>query len=317
MDLSKFRGVIPPVIIPLKADRSLDLPAFELTINRMIEAGVHGLFFLGSSGEVAFVTDAERKQILTEAIAIVDHRVPVLVGVIDIETNRVIDQVKRVSKYDVDALVATAPFYALGGPYENERHFRQIRKCTDLPLFAYDLPVSVHTKLDGNMLMSLGEDGVIQGVKDSSGDDVAFRWLLLENQDAGHPMQLLTGHEVVVDGAYLGGADGSVPGLANVDPYSYVEQWNAAQEGDWERVARIQDHLARLMMMTRKITATVGFGAGVGSFKTALWQMGIFNTNQMREPVQALIEGDVEAIAEVLRKQNMIDPEAPIREGWE
>lgn len=317
MDLSKFRGVIPPVIIPLKADRSLDLPAFELTINRMIEAGVHGLFFLGSSGEVAFVTDAERKQILTEAIAIVDHRVPVLVGVIDIETNRVIDQVKRVSKYDVDALVATAPFYALGGPYENERHFRQIRKCTDLPLFAYDLPVSVHTKLDGNMLMSLGEDGVIQGVKDSSGDDVAFRWLLLENKDAGHPMQLLTGHEVVVDGAYLGGADGSVPGLANVDPYSYVEQWNAAQEGDWEKVARIQDHLARLMMMTRKITATVGFGAGVGSFKTALWQMGVFNTNQMREPVQALIEGDVEAIADVLRKQNMIDPDAPIREGWE
>lgn len=317
MDLSKFRGVIPPVIIPLKADRSLDLPAFELTINRMIEAGVHGLFFLGSSGEVAFVTDAERKQILTEAIAIVDHRVPVLVGVIDIETNRVIDQVKRVSKYDVDALVATAPFYALGGPYENERHFRQIRKCTDLPLFAYDLPVSVHTKLDGNMLMSLGEDGVIQGVKDSSGDDVAFRWLLLENRDAGHPMQLLTGHEVVVDGAYLGGADGSVPGLANVDPYSYVEQWNAAQEGDWKRVARIQDHLARLMMMTRKITATVGFGAGVGSFKTALWQMGIFNTNQMREPVQALIEGDVESIAEVLRRQGMIDPEAPIREGWE
>lgn len=317
MDLSKFRGVIPPVIIPLKADRSLDLPAFELTINRMIEAGVHGLFFLGSSGEVAFVTDAERKQILTEAIAIVDHRVPVLVGVIDIETNRVIDQVKRVSKYDVDALVATAPFYALGGPYENERHFRQIRKCTDLPLFAYDLPVSVHTKLDGNMLMSLGEDGVIQGVKDSSGDDVAFRWLLLENRDAGHPMQLLTGHEVVVDGAYLGGADGSVPGLANVDPYSYVEQWNAAQEGDWERVARIQDHLARLMMMTRKITATVGFGAGVGSFKTALWQMGIFNTNQMREPVQALIEGDVEAIAEVLRRQKMIDPDMPIREGWE
>ena len=317
MDLSKFSGVIPPVIIPLKHDRSLDLPAFELSINRMIEAGVHGLFFLGSSGEVAFVTDAERKQILVEALAIVDHRVPVLVGVIDIETNRVIDQVKRASNYDIDALVATAPFYALGGPYENERHFRQIRKCTDLPLFAYDLPVSVHTKLDNNMLLDLAADGVIQGVKDSSGDDVAFRWLLLENEDAGHPMQLLTGHEVVVDGAYLGGADGSVPGLANVDPFSYVEQWNAAQAGDWEKVARIQDHLARLMMMTRKITATVGFGAGVGSFKTALWQMGVFNTNQMREPVQALIREDVASIHEVLKAQGMIDPDAPIREGWE
>lgn len=316
-ELSDFNGVIPPVIIPLKENRDLDLPAFELSINRMIDAGVHGLFFLGSSGEVAFLTDEERKQVLTEAIAIVDHRVPVLVGVIDIETNRVIDQVRRAAQYDIDALVATAPFYALGGMYENERHFRQIRKCTDLPLFAYDLPVSVHTKLDGNMLMRLGKEGIIQGVKDSSGDDVAFRWLLLENEDAGHPMQLFTGHEVVVDGAYLGGADGSVPGLANVDPFGYVEQWNAAQEGDWERVAHIQDHLARLMMMTRKITATVGFGAGVGSFKTALWQMGIFNTNQMREPVQALVDEDVESIVDVLRAEGMMDPDAPIREGWE
>lgn len=314
MDLSKFRGVIPPVIIPLKADRSLDLPAFELTINRMIEAGVHGLFFLGSSGEVAFVTDAERKQILTEAIAIVDHRVPVLVGVIDIETNRVIDQVKRVSKYDVDALVATAPFYALGGPYENERHFRQIRKCTDLPLFAYDLPVSVHTKLDGNMLMALGEDGVIQGVKDSSGDDVNFRWLVIENEEAGHPMQLLTGHEVVVDGALLGGADGSVPGLANVDPYSYVEMWKASQAGDWNRVRELQDHLAKLMFVTRGVRATVGFGAGVGAFKTALWQMGVFNTNEMREPVQRLVGEDVENIVAVLKKQGMMDPDAPVRQ---
>lgn len=317
MDLKKFSGVIPPVIIPLKEDRTLDIPAFEYSINRMIDAGVNGLFFLGSSGEVAFVTDNEREEILEVATGIVDHRVPVLIGIIDIETNRVIDQARRAQKYDIDALVATAPFYALGGEMECERHFIQISKVTDLPLFAYDLPVSVHTKLSTDMLMRLGRQGVLQGVKDSSGDDVAFRWLMLENEDAGHPMQLLTGHEVVVDGALLGGADGSVPGLANIDPASYVEQWRAAQAGDWARVAQIQDHLARLMMMTKKITATVGFGAGVGSFKTALWQMGVFNTNQMREPVQALINEDVRSIFEVLQAQGMVDPEAAIKEGWE
>lgn len=315
-DLSKFCGVIPPVIIPLKEDREIDIPAFEASINRMIEAGVNGLFFLGSSGEVAFLTDEERKQVLIEAIAIVDKRVPILVGIIDIETNRVIDQAKRVSKYDVDAVVATAPFYALGGPCENERHFRQIRKACDLPLFAYDLPVSVHTKLDSEMLVQLGEEGVLQGVKDSSGDDVAFRWLLLKNREIGHPMQLLSGHEVVVDGALLGGADGSVPGLANIDPDSYVKMWEASQRGEWEEVARIQDHLARLMRMTLKVTATVGFGAGVGAFKTALWQMGIFNTNQMREPVAALIGEDVKAIQETLRKEGLLDADTPVLEGW-
>ena len=313
MDSSRFKGVIPPVVIPLTKDRTLDLVSFSRNIERMIEAGVDGLFFLGSSGEVAFLTDAQRQHVLQEAVSIVRGRVPVLAGIIDMETLRVIDQAKRAEAIGVDALVATAPFYALGGPKETERHFRAIRENTDLPLFAYDLPVCVHTKLDPTMLVRLGTDGVLQGVKDSPGDDVSFRWLILENRDAGHPLQLLTGHEVCVDGAYLAGADGSVPGLANVDPVSYVEQWKAAQAGDWERVKTIQDHLARLMFVTRRVKATVGFGAGVGAFKTALWQMGLFETNQMREPVQALAGDDVAAIVEVLKSEGLMDADAPLR----
>lgn len=311
---SQFHGVIPPVVVPLDENRQLDLAAFERSINRMIDAGVDGLFFLGSSGEVAFLTDAQRYHVLQEAVAMVNHRVPVLAGVIDMETLRVIDQAKRAEGYGVDALVATAPFYALGGPRETERHFRDIREATKLPLFAYDLPVCVHTKLDPTMLVRLGKDGVLQGVKDSSGDDVQFRWLCLENEDAGHPLQLLTGHEVVVDGAALGGADGCVPGLGNIDPVSYVQLWKATQEGDWKRARELQDHLARLMFVTRVVKATVGFGAGVGAFKTAMWQMGIFNTNQMREPVQPLVGEDVEAIVRVLKDNGMMDENAPIRE---
>ena len=310
MDSSRFKGVIPPVVIPLTRDRTLDLVSFSRNIERMIEAGVDGL---GSSGEGAFLTDAQRQHVLQEAVSIVRGRVPVLAGIIDMETLRVIDQAKRAEAIGVDALVATAPFYALGGPKETERHFRAIRENTDLPLFAYDLPVCVHTKLDPTMLVRLGTDGVLQGVKDSSGDDVSFRWLILENRDAGHPLQLLTGHEVCVDGAYLADADGSVPGLANVDPVSYVEQWKAAQAGDWERVKTIQDHLARLMFVTRRVKATVGFGAGVGAFKTALWQMGLFETNQMREPVQALAGDDVAAIVEVLKSEGLMDADAPLR----
>ena len=67
------------------------------------------------------------------------------------------------------------------------------------------------------------------------------------------------------------------------------------------------------MFLTRVVKATVGFGAGVGAFKTALWQMGVFNTNQMREPVQALEGEDVAAIVEVLKKAGLMDADAPIR----
>ena len=306
-NLTKFSGVIPPVIIPLNEDRTLDVESFKRSINRMIEAGVSGLFFLGSSGEVAFLTSEERIHVLKVALSIVDGRVPCLAGVIDMETLRVIQKIEQLKGLPIDAVVATAPFYALGGPRETERHFRVLREHTDLPIFAYDLPVCVHTKLTPDMLIRLAEDDIIQGVKDSSGDDVMFRWLMLDNADAGHPLQLLTGHEVVVDGALLGGADGSVPGLANIDPYSYVEQFKAAKCGDWDKVSNIQDHLARLMMMTRYVKATIGFGAGVGAFKTALWLMGIFETNQMREPVEKLTGDDVETIKSILKKNGMVD----------
>ncbi len=309
----QFHGVIPPVVVPLDNERNLDVKSFERSINRMIEAGVNGLFIMGSSGEVAFMNDAQRYELLGEAVRIVDGRVPVLAGIIDMETLRVIEQAKRAQEYGVDALVATAPFYALGGPRENERHFRLIREACDLPLFAYDLPVCVHTKLEPEMLVRLGRDGVLQGVKDSSGDDVQFRWLVLLNEDAGHPLSLLTGHEVAVDGALLGGADGSVPGLANVNPCAYVRMQQAAEQGDWQKVKEEQDLLARLMWVTRGIVKEVGFGAGVGAFKTALWQMGVFDTNQMREPVQPLDGSDVAHIARVLAECGMLDPSMPLR----
>ena len=310
---TRFRGVIPPVVVPLTQQKELDVVAFERSINRMIDAGVHGLFFLGSSGEVAFLNDEQRYEVLENAVRIVDHRVPVLAGVIDMETERVIKQVKRTQTMGVDALVCTAPFYALGGPKENERHFRVIREHAELPLFAYDLPVCVHTKLDPTMLVRLGGDGVLAGVKDSSGDDVSFRWLMLENEEAGHPLQILTGHEVCVDGAYLGGADGSVPGLANLAPGPYVKMWDAYQSGDWDTVRECQDYLARLMSLTRHVAATVGFGAGVGALKTALWQMGVFDTNQMREPVMPLSGDDVTEIVKVLKRANLMPEFAPVR----
>lgn len=302
----RFSGVIPPVVVPLTEDRQLDVASFQASINRMIDAGVDGLFFLGSSGEVAFSTDERRDEVLKVAVETVAGRVPVLAGVIDMQTERMIEHARRAEAIGVDAVVATAPFYALGGPAEIEANFRAIHEAVDLPLFAYDIPVCVHKKLGVDLLVRLGKEGVLAGVKDSSGDDVSFRFLVRENERAGHPLTLLTGHEVVVDGAYLGGADGSVPGLANVSPEPYVAQWKAAQAGDWAEVSRLQDHLADLMRIATVTSGVTGFGAGVGSFKTALWLMEIFQTNQMPRPVAPLEGENVERIADVLREAGLL-----------
>ncbi|EWC92132.1 dihydrodipicolinate synthetase family protein [Atopobium sp. BS2] len=295
-----FSGVVPPVVTPDTPDHQLDVVSFERSINRLIEAGVDGLFFLGSSGEVVFATDERRDQIVREAVRIVDHRVPVLVGIIDTETERVLEHGRRALALGADALVATAPFYALGGPADVEEHFRILHQELDAPLFAYDIPVCVHTKLSWKMLARLGAEGVLAGVKDSSGDDVSFRYLVQENEKNGHPLTLLTGHEIVVDGALLSGADGSVPGLANVEPEGYVRMWKAAQEGNWAEVKREQDRLNEISHIFDVTTGVQGYGAGVGAFKCALNLMGIFDSDQMPRPVKPLDGQNREAIKQVL-----------------
>ena len=303
----RFRGVIPPVVTPDTPDHELDVPSFERLINYMIDGGVDGLFFLGSSGEVVFSTDERRDQIVREAVRIVAGRVPVLVGIIDTETERVIEQGKRAIALGADALVATAPFYALGGPVEAEEHFRCLHEAFgDVPLFAYDIPVCVHTKLGWKMLAKLGAEGVRAGVKDSSGDDVSFRYLCQENEKLGHPLSVLTGHEIVVDGAYLSGADGSVPGLANVEPKGYVRMWKAAQEGDWTTVKAEQDRLNEISHIFDVTKGLVGYAGGVGAFKTALWLMGIFDSNTMPRPVKAMEGENVEAIKKVLEDNGLL-----------
>lgn len=302
-----FRGVIPPVVTPLTADRELDRASLVRSVDRMINAGVDGLFFLGSSGEVVFSTDERRRQIVSAGVEAVAGRVPVLVGCIDTETNRVIEHAEEARALGADAIVATAPFYALGGIAEIERHFRLIHEAVDLPLFAYDIPVCVHVKLPGDLLVRLGKDGVLTGVKDSSNDDVSFRFLVDDNNRAGHPLTLLTGQEVVVDGAYMAGADGSVPGLGNVEPSGYVRMWKAYESGDWETVRKEQDALSALMRIVTAASGVSGFGAGVGAFKTALALLDVFDTNQMPDPVLPLGRDNIAAVAAVLR-ENGLEP---------
>ncbi|WP_295028757.1 dihydrodipicolinate synthase family protein, partial [uncultured Mobiluncus sp.] len=75
----KISGIVPPLTIPLKGGE-LDVPSLERHINRLIAAGIDGLFVLGSSGEVAFSTDERRGQILSESKRIVAGRLPIMAG---------------------------------------------------------------------------------------------------------------------------------------------------------------------------------------------------------------------------------------------
>ncbi len=300
MTTTRFRGIIPPVITPLTTDGEVDRDSLTAVVEHLVREGVDGIFALGSTGEVAYLDDARRETVIRTVVAAAAGRVPVLAGAIDTTSSRVAVAARRAEELGADAVVATAPIYAINDMAEIEEHFRAIAAATSLPVFAYDIPVRVRTKLPVDLLVRLGSDGVLAGVKDSSGDDVGFRRLVAANAAAGHPLAVLTGHEVVVDGMLLLGADGVVPGLGNVDPGGYARLWEAAQAGDWVRAREEQDRIAALFEIVFQAQGRSGDAAGVGAFKEAMRHLGLIPQATMAHPVAPLDDATVARIASIV-----------------
>jgi len=304
--MTEFRGIIPPVLTPFTPSGELDLPSLDRLVDHLVDAGVDGLFALGSSGQVAYLTDAQRETVVQRIVARTAGRVPVVVGTADLTAPRVIEQGRAAVAAGASGIVVTAPLYAINDAAEIGRHFRMIAAGVGAPVLAYDVPVRVHTKLGVGMLLELARDGVIVSVKDSSGDDVAFRRLVAANADAGRPMTLLSGHELMLDGMFLLGGDGGVPGLANVDPAGYVRLWRAAQAGDWVAARAEQDRLARLFDIVFVPQGRSGDAGGIGAFKAALALQGVIESAAMPAPLDGLAASDVDAIGAILREVGLL-----------
>ncbi|MFP5072149.1 dihydrodipicolinate synthase family protein [Pseudonocardia nantongensis] len=278
--MSPVTGVVPPVCTPLTPELDVDVASLERLVTFLLDAGVDGLFVLGSSGEAAYLTDRQRATVLEVATAVTAGQVPVLGGAIDMSAHRVLAHARAAQQAGADAVVATAPFYTRTHPAEIEHHFRTVAAGVDLPLYAYDLPVSVHVKLSAELLLTLADDGVVAGVKDSSGDDGGLRRFL--RRRAHHPGAqpvVLTGSELTVDSALAAGADGVVPGLGNVDPHGYVTLARLVREGAAKAAADEQDRLVDLFgIVDAGDPARIGpSSSALGAFKAALALRGIID----------------------------------------
>jgi 4-hydroxy-tetrahydrodipicolinate synthase len=289
------------VCTPLTPERELDVPSLERLAAFLIEAGMHGLFVTGSTGEVAYLPDETRYRALEVVAGVAAGQVPVLAGVIDTTTPRVIEHAKAAKAAGADALVATAPFYAPTHPVEFPGHFRAIRAAVDLPLIAYDIPVSVGHKLPTDVVLELTRDGTIDAVKDSSGDLDGLRTLLDEG------VQCYSGSEVLADVALFLGAHGLVPGVGNVDPHGYVRLYEAAKRGDWETAKTEQVRLRKLFQIIHVGDGRMGrYSSAMGAFKEGLVARGVITGGTTSVPMIPLNDTERAAVRRHLVEADLL-----------
>jgi 4-hydroxy-tetrahydrodipicolinate synthase len=308
----QLRGVVPPVCTPFTANFGVDEASLRRLINHLIDGGVHGLFVLGSTSEVAYLTDRNRAEVIRISLDEAAGRVPVIAGAIDMTTLRVIEQIESSVAAGIDGIVVTAPFYVRTHPAEIERHFRLVKQsCGSVPLYAYDIPVAVNgVKLETSTVLTLAQDGVIAGLKDSSGNDASVRALTLGRDRLGiQDFVVLTGSELTVDSALMAGADGVVPGIGNIDPAGYVRIYDAVRAGDFAAARAEQERLFHMFGLV-DVGAPQRMGRGssaIGAFKASLAMMGVIDDGRTAPPAIALSDEEIAAIRPFLIRGGLLE----------
>jgi len=239
MSQRRFCGIVPPTITALTADEQLDRAGMARLVEHQIGGGVHGLFVLGTNGEGPCLTDRVRREVCEVAVETARGRVPVIAGVLQPSTARIIEDMRLLRDTGVQAFVATSPFY-FGGYNDDELvgHFRRLADATDLPVMIYNIPQNTKVPIKASAVFKIAEDPRIVGVKDSSGDWTEVQRMLLERPR--EDFVILQGNQQMSAISLLLGADGLVPGFANVYPSLLAEMYAAATRGDAAEALRVQ-----------------------------------------------------------------------------
>ncbi len=272
--MDKIRGIIPPMITPLKGIDELDHEGTLRLVEHLIKGGVHALFLLGTTGEAQSLSYRLRYEFVELVLKQVAGRLPVWVGITDTSIVESLRMAEHAKQCGAAAVVAAAPYYFAPSQQELIEYYTALADALPLPLYLYNMPSMVKVVLEASTVVSLARHPNIVGLKDSSANMAYFktlRYLLRDHKT----FSLYVGAEQTTGESVLLGGDGGVNGGANLFPELYVAMFEAAEAQDLERINTLQ---TRIMQVATTIY-TVGKydSSAIKGIKSALSLMGICN----------------------------------------
>jgi 4-hydroxy-tetrahydrodipicolinate synthase len=267
-----FRGIIPPMVTPLLDQENLDVDGLERLIEHILSGGVHGLFVLGTTGEGPSLSYKIRQEVITRTCDQVDGRVPVMVGVTDSSFVESIRLAQFSAEAGANAVVVAPPYYFGAGAAELVHYYSSLVKEMPLPVFLYNMPSCCKVELTTDVIEPLLEQPNIVGLKDSSGNMTFLHKmsrLIREKSD----WSIFVGPEELLCESLFLGVDGGVSGGANLFPHLYVDIFNAAEKGDYDKARELHK---QIIAISSTLWAVGSYGSSfVKGLKCALSCLGI------------------------------------------
>ncbi|MER6944530.1 4-hydroxy-tetrahydrodipicolinate synthase [Nonomuraea sp. NPDC000554] len=271
-----LRGIHVPLVTPFDASGEVAIDAIEKLAGHVLDQGASGLVALGTTGEVAALTSAERSRVIDVCRRICAERgVPLTVGVTGNATRSTAEALKALPDGIAAALV-TVPYFLRPAERGVVAHFEALAEETPVPLVIYHIPYRTGQQVSAATLRHLGRHPMVAGVKYAAGGIDQDAVDLLGDLPVG--CDVLGGDDAFVSPLLALGASGGILASAHLATDRFAELVDAWHAGDTARARALGHRLARL-------SATLFAEPNPTVIKGVLHTRGLIPTPDVRLPL--------------------------------
>ena len=164
-----FKGCGTAIVTPFTKD-GVNYEEFEKLVEFQIQEGADSIIVCGTTGESSCMTLEERKETITRALRVSNHRVPIIAGTGGNCTQSVIDFTKWAESAGVDGALIVTPYYNKTTQNGLITHYTSIANSTSLPIILYNVPGRTGVNISPDTCFELSKISNIVAIKEASGN---------------------------------------------------------------------------------------------------------------------------------------------------
>jgi 4-hydroxy-tetrahydrodipicolinate synthase len=228
MQRQDWNGVFTAVTTPFREDLTVDHAFLAHHVAWMLDRGVRGIVPLGSLGEGATLSHAEKLDVLATCRKATAGRVPLVAGIGTLATADAVALAREAQRIGCDGLMVLPPYVYRGDARETLAHLSAVIEATPLSCMLYNNPIAYGTDVSPEQLGELARHANLHAVKESSGD---IRRVTEIIERHGDRFQVFVGMDDVIVEGIAAGAVGWIAGLVNALPEESVKLFDLAAAG--------------------------------------------------------------------------------------
>ena len=237
-----IKGLGTALITPFKADGSVDYEALARVLDTQLTGFVDYLVVLGTTGEAATMTEAEKDEVRTfvrdyvKKSSIINHQssIPLVLGVGGNNTAAVCETLRTIDLTGFEAILSVCPYYNKPNQEGLFQHFCAVAEASPVPVILYNVPGRTGVNLLPETVMRIWEahPDKIAGIKEASGNLEQIKHLI--NLAKGKLLVISGDDGIACEVMAAGGA-----GLISVASNAYPEDfWHIVHDQDAALQAR-------------------------------------------------------------------------------